>query len=309
MNGLKFYLAILRELEQEMAKFKLTNNEIFDPTAEYPSNFEIYESSQSNPNLSKNRHVSYQWINGDTEEQYIKSTKMGVVHTYKADDVYYNMNKHGFRCDNFNTMKFGIKSVIYLGCSHTFGTGLPEEDCWTYKVHKRIEEVDNTTYNYINFGSVGCGIDYYMHLMPYFKKLNPSYVISLTPEITRMIMPLKDGHLSKMSPWMVDDTSMLRDFPNNRVKDAYEKLLMAGEDFFEYRKQVIYNNINSLGEILNYKFIEMSPVIADNKSLNQENQILLNDSQHENARDNAHYNRTYHTVLANKIMDKLTENK
>jgi hypothetical protein len=206
-----------------------------------------------------------------------------------------------------------LKSVIYLGCSHTFGIGLPEEDGWTHKVHKQIEEKDDTTYNYINLSSSGNGIDTYMHHMPYFKKFKPSYVISLTPDITRMIMPLEDGYLSKMGRWVVDDDTIMKDFPNNRLKTAYSNLLLAGDNFFEYKKQVIYNNINSLGEILNYKFIEMSALLEDvwdnQKDVQDRYKKLMEHSEHENARDNSHYNRTYHTVLAEKIMHKLKENK
>ena len=295
-------------------KFLIRGNHPYDPTAEYPFNFlSKLESLNSNPKLSKNREISSQWANSDTEENYIKTTEMGVVHTYKADDFYYDLNKHGFRCDNFDTMKSGLKSVIYLGCSHTFGIGLPEEDVWAYKVHKKIEEKDDTTYNYINLSDYGNGIDTYMHLMPYFKKFKPSYVISLTPDITRMIMPLENGYLSKMGRWVLDDDTIMKDFPNNRLKTAYSNLLLAGDNFFEYKKQVIYNNINSLGEILNYKFIEMSALLEDvwdnQKDVQDRYKKLMEHSEHENARDNSHYNRTYHTVLAEKIMHKLKENK
>jgi len=94
-------------------KFLIRGNHPYDPTAEYPFNFlSKLESLNSNPKLSKNREISSQWANSDTEENYIKTTEMGVVHTYKADDFYYDLNKHGFRCDNFDTMKSGLKSVI-----------------------------------------------------------------------------------------------------------------------------------------------------------------------------------------------------
>jgi hypothetical protein len=296
-------------------KFLIRDNHPFDPTAEYPSNliWVMIASPNSNPNMSKNREISSQWLDSDTEENYIRTTEMGVVHTYKADDFYYDLNKHGFRCDNFDTMKQDSKSVIYLGCSHTLGIGLPEEDVWSHKVHKQIEEKDATHYNYINLGSSGNGVDSYMHLMPYFKKFKPSYVISLTPDITRMIMPLEDGYLSKMGSWMLDNPTIMEDFPDNRLKTAYRNLLLSGDNFFEYRKNVIYNNISSLGEILNYKFIEMTHT-WDFEDKNEEHneqglQKLMKESRHENARDNGHYNRTYHTVLAEKIMNKLKEDK
>ena len=291
-------------------KFLIRKHHPYDPTAEYPFNWFMISSPNSNPNLSKNRETSSQWLDFDTEKLYDENIAKGIKHTYKKDDFYYDLNKDGFRCDNFDTMKFDLKSVIYLGCSHTFGIGLPEEDVWTHKVHKQIEEKDDTTYNYINLSSSGNGIDTYMHLMPYFKKFKPSYVISLTPDITRMIMPLEDGYLSKMGRWVVDDDTIMKHFPNNRLKTAYSNLLLAGDNFFEYKKQVIYNNINSLGEILNYKFIEMSALLEDvQKDVQDRYKKLMEHIEHENARDNSHYNRTYHTVLAEKIMHKLKENK
>lgn len=63
----------------------------------------------------------------------------------------YNLNKNGFRFKNFN--KQNGKGIIFLGCSHTFGVGLNQEDSFAYKVS------DYFNRECFNFGMPGKGLD------------------------------------------------------------------------------------------------------------------------------------------------------
>ena len=156
-----------------------------------------------NPNKSKNRKHSTQWAWMDNEERYDKDIANGIKHTYKKDDFYYDINANGFRCDDFDTMDFTKKSIIYLGCSNTFGIALPEEHCWPTIVHNKIQEEHNTTYNYINLGVPGGGFDWYLHFLPYFSKFNPAFIISADPEVTRMNWVSETGSLIQLTSMQV----------------------------------------------------------------------------------------------------------
>ena len=106
----------------------------FDLTAEYPQNLRYAENcpprdpklGSKNPKLSKNRSESYQWNSSDNEDNYLKTKESRrknrqYDHTYKPTDFYYDVNKNGFRCDDFETMDFSKKSIIYLQYPGTSG--------------------------------------------------------------------------------------------------------------------------------------------------------------------------------------------
>ena len=40
----------------------------------------------------------------------------------------YKTNSHGYRCPEWDPMPDGKKNVVVLGCSHTFGEGLGEDE-------------------------------------------------------------------------------------------------------------------------------------------------------------------------------------
>lgn len=46
----------------------------------------------------------------------------------------YKINNSGFRCENFNN----DAGIIFVGCSHTYGTGMPVEDIWPSLVADRF---------------------------------------------------------------------------------------------------------------------------------------------------------------------------
>jgi hypothetical protein len=53
---------------------------------------------------------------------------------WTEDSVEYKFNSHGFRCNEFNDNP----AIMFLGCSLTFGIGMPKESCWTYLVSNML---------------------------------------------------------------------------------------------------------------------------------------------------------------------------
>ena len=97
-----------------------------------------FNSNKFVDSIYKIRRMHYRdllWTFGDTEVIYNKNKKKGVP--YGPGDIVYRYNNFGYRCPDFSLWKMP-PSVVYLGCSHTEGTGIPYEEVWTYKLHKMV---------------------------------------------------------------------------------------------------------------------------------------------------------------------------
>ena len=48
------------------------------------------------------------------------------------DGAQYTLNSFGYRCPEWSSMPDGKKNVVILGCSHTFGQGLNDDEHWVH---------------------------------------------------------------------------------------------------------------------------------------------------------------------------------
>ena len=266
----------------------------------------IVGQSESVP-VNKNRKYRFQWWPADTEEKYDMHVRKGKIDkpsglkisSYKKDDFYYDVNANGFRCDDFDTIDFTKKSVIYLGCSHTFGIGLPEEHCWPLITHKVLNTTE--TYNYINLSVAGGSVDWYLLFLPFFKKFNPALIISANPFTERMIMIDDFNENEKILRDIVPSDAkdkLNKNFNNVNISKAYYYLLRFQPDYFEYRRKVIFANIESVAKSLNAKFISIdSEVVA--KQHFQNSRL---------ARDLSHFSKEHHEVISSIVLNKIKEN-
>lgn len=94
-------------------------------------------------------------------------------------DISYTFNEYGFRSDTFSN-----QDILFLGCSHTFGEGLPKEYRWTDIL------ASNLNMSYSNLGLRGdSAINQIRHAFWYFKNFgNPKIVVGLFP-LGRMPFP------------------------------------------------------------------------------------------------------------------------
>jgi len=299
------------------------DNTVLDFKDEYPSidvKHEFLQGDKKNPNITNRRKYSSQWTGSDTEKRYDENIAKGIKHTYKKDDFYYDINANGFRCDNFDTMDFTKKSIIYLGCSKTYGIGVPESDAWPTMFHEMIQKERNTTYNYVNLGVPGGGIDYYLHFLPYFSKFNPALIISATPEIVRMNL-IKDERSSEeiakdegcvhLRQYIVND--VLEDGWNKTLSptaNIYKGMISYGDAYFEYRKRVVFASIDSFAKMLNARFVEN----GTEDILRRWKEVVFCESEdylikaNKNARDLAHPSISSHKHFTEMMMDKIKGN-
>lgn len=122
------------------------------------------------------------WIETDSREAFIKNTKLypdnPSIKYYLENPITYNLNDYGFRTpDNFDSKHSGN---IFLGCSHTFGTGHYLENTWSYKLNREIGG---------KFWNLSAGGSSYMYafriFMHYIDKLKADNVFFFGPHKTR----------------------------------------------------------------------------------------------------------------------------
>lgn len=68
------------------------------------------------------------WMQGDNQEKFEKSKRvMGKKWKYCKKPVTYTVNKHGFRCPDWDQIDWK-NSIVLFGCSCTYGIGLSDEE-------------------------------------------------------------------------------------------------------------------------------------------------------------------------------------
>jgi hypothetical protein len=107
----------------------------------------------------------------------------------------YTYNSLGFRGDE--PIKPGFK-VMSIGCSHTEGVGLNDDETWSHQLCKLINGVD------LNFGYGGRSNDYVVRcLLTYFDVINPDLVLIMYPNQDRREYYTNNGNIEPFaySPW------------------------------------------------------------------------------------------------------------
>jgi hypothetical protein len=112
------------------------------------------------------------------------------------------LNSLNFRSEEFIYEHKGM-NIIFTGCSQTFGTGLLQEELWTFKLYNLIKE-NNKVSGYFNLATPGASIGHCVaNLFKYFKKYgNPNVVFFNMPNTCRTYhynkkeMALHDGRFS-----------------------------------------------------------------------------------------------------------------
>jgi hypothetical protein len=260
------------------------------------SNKTSRESLGSKTSNTTNRTYSLKWIPMDTEDNFNQLKEDGFPNRFDADSFNYEVNVHGFRCDDFNTLDFTKQSIVYLGCSHTFGIGSPEEDIWCSILHKLLQEHYNTEFNYVNLGVGGGCIDDYLRFMPYIKKFNPHMIVSCTPPMHRMILPYDadtHGYDTYKGLWS----------EKNKSINAYHQLLKYNDEYFIYKYDMTLQVVKSITDAMNIEFYEAN--IRDTFFDLKELITKLGDKAHN--RDGCHFARELHEIFATSYFKKITE--
>ena len=133
------------------------------------------------------------WHGTDTEELYQKNL---VKHPEKIASwsnrpITYKFNSYGFRADEFDSDHPG---VVFLGCSHTLGIGLPVESTWAHIVSTSLKLRN------FNLSIGGTSNDTVFRMAQHWiNQLQPDLVIFLSGPRTRVELHTIDDQIEDLS--------------------------------------------------------------------------------------------------------------
>ena len=109
------------------------------------------------------------------EEKIIEKSSRDVIMS-----IDYERNSHGYRCNEFGNNE----DIMILGCSQTFGSGLPEEFLWGTVFANKLNK------SYVNLAQEGDGATAQIYkAFKYFEEFgNPKIIVACLPS-TRIEMP------------------------------------------------------------------------------------------------------------------------
>lgn len=241
---------------------------------------------------------TYKWISSDTEEEYIRAIKDKDI-PYGPNDVEYNYNNFGFRCDNFESWNHHPYRILYAGCSMTEGIGLPLQDVWAKQMHQMICQNLNCNIPYWNIATAGSGIDQMIRYLYNLKDIiKPQIIISYLPNTVRRERWTDDA----WSSWDVETS-----FWTWPIKIEREKEVFLNQRFINYQTE---KNLAMLDMILNEidcNFLYSSSM-PDFKISNyiQSNRYIQRDhlpEQYDYARDGIHAGPKTNSIMAREAFE------
>lgn len=140
----------------------------------------------SNIPIHNNSHYATQtrhWHGTDTKDAWLQNMKDANNFQFfkmngwdNPEAFTYSYNSHGFRCKEFDD----TPCYIALGCSHTEGVGLPEDQTWPSQLSAKLD------YPVVNLGVGGSSFDTVVRLLDYYiDKLHIKGVFILEPPAHR----------------------------------------------------------------------------------------------------------------------------
>jgi hypothetical protein len=127
---------------------------------------------------AKDGYSHYQFLDQIEELEYEKNPDFG-----------YRLNSDSFRGEHFKTLNKDNYNVLALGCSYTFGYGLPEELSWPFLLEKNLKN-NIPNIKMFNLGSPGLSIDVIIkNLLVFISKYGvPNAIFALLPDMNRHII-------------------------------------------------------------------------------------------------------------------------
>jgi hypothetical protein len=151
------------------------------------------------------------------------------------EDFGYDLNKYGFRCNQFDSTD--NPRIIVYGCSITYGTGLPESHTWPSMVKELLKISSGQEYDLLNFAVPGTGfneIHRLINFLPDFAKSNSMVFVLMPPGIRKQYI-LKH-----------EDTIRNIQFSSNNSSTLSKILKIISSSSIEYDKSLVIKTIQSM---------------------------------------------------------------
>ena len=161
----------------------------------------------------------------------------------------YKTNSHGYRCPEFNVPD-GKKNVVVLGCSHTFGEGLENNEHWFHF----LSQHNTKRLRWWNLGQPGASTDKVVRILYGCEKvLFPNIIIVCWPFWSRR------ERLHAYPQSLISTDPLLKNENNKTDKHNFLKNVFFVEKFAEKIQSKIFHCFSQ--EV--YELPEMTNVFSD----------------------------------------------
>jgi len=211
----------------------------------------------------------------------------------------YLTNSHGYRCPEFRPLPDGGKNVVVLGCSHTFGEGLEDEETWVSQVAQK----SNKILRWWNLARPGGNADQMIRILYGTEKvLFPKVIVACWPAWSRR--ERLDSHPRNLT----SDDVILKNENAHTDENNFLKNVFWLEKFSEKNNaktfhcfaQDVYPLDNTLQVLKNYTIKNCWPEWDQHHLPGAKRDIITTASL---ARDGVHYGREHHQIFARKFYE------
>jgi hypothetical protein len=212
----------------------------------------------------------------------------------------YKTNSYGYRCPEFSPLPDGGKNVVVLGCSHTFGEGLEEEEIWVSRVAKE----SNKILRWWNLGQPGSSADQMIRILYGTEKvLFPKIIIACWPAWSRR------ERLDQFPQSLTSDNESLKTENNFTDQNNFLKNVFFLEKFAEKNQAKAFHCFahdayeldNNLKVLKDYTIKNCWPEWDSHHLPGAKRDIITTPSL---ARDGVHYGVEHHQVFARKFYER-----
>jgi hypothetical protein len=212
----------------------------------------------------------------------------------------YETNTHGYRCAEFSPLPDGGKNVVVLGCSHTFGEGLEENETWVSQVAKE----SNKILRWWNLGQPGASADLMIRILYGTEKvLFPKVIVACWPAESRR--ERLDSHPQNLT----SNDALLKTENNSTDRNNFLKNIFLLEKFAEKNNsktfhcfaEDAYELDNNLQVLKEYTIKNCWPEWDRHHLADAKRDIITTPSL---ARDGVHYGSEHHQVFARKFYER-----
>jgi hypothetical protein len=212
----------------------------------------------------------------------------------------YHVNSYGYRCPEFRPLPDGGKNVVVLGCSHTFGEGLEENETWVSQVAKQ----SNKILRWWNLALPGASADLMIRILYGTEKiLFPKVIVACWPAQSRR--ERLDSHpqnLTSNNPLLKTENEYTD--RNNFLKNVFllEKFAEKNQTkTFHCFAEDVHELDNTLQVLKNYTIKNCWPEWDRHRLPEAKREHITTPSL---ARDGVHYGVEHHQVFAKLFLEK-----
>ena len=229
------------------------------------------------------------------------------IPNHKSTDYYneqngYITNSYGYRCPEFHPLPDGGKNVVVLGCSHTFGEGLEENETCVSQVAKQ----SNKILRWWNLGQPGASADLMIRILYGTEKvLFPKIIVACWPAQSRRERLLNFDKKPMHQINLTSGDPLLKYENTETDQQNFLKNLFLLEKFAEKNQaktfhcfaQYVYKLDNNLQVLKDYTIKNCWPEWDKHEKRDLHSKPSL-------ANDGIHYGKEHHEVFARLFLQR-----